>query len=273
MHRLAIPALLASVFLAFAGTAAAQQAAPAAPAAPAATAPGYQPTPGQAGKDVIWLPTPQIVVDKMLEVARVGPNDVVMDLGSGDGRTVITAARLGARAMGIEYNPDMVEFAKRSADAAGVSARASFVKADLFQTSFDEASVVTMFLLPRINLELRPKILALKPGTRIVSNTFTMGEWEPDTEIDLAGQPGCNSSYCRVLFWLVPRQVAGTYNVPQGRVTLRQEFQKLTGSMIQGGTMLEVSGRVIGEDIELSAGGKRYTGRVRDGALDLREAG
>lgn len=244
------------------------------PATPSnAPADGYQPTPGQAGKDVIWLPTPQIVVDKMLEVARVGPSDVVMDLGSGDGRTVITAARLGARAMGIEYNADMVEFAKRSAAAAGVSARASFVKADLFETSFAEASVITMFLLPRINLELRPKILALKPGTRIVSNTFTMGEWEPDSEIDLAGQPGCNSSYCRVLFWLVPRQVAGSYATPLGQVVLRQEFQMLSGSLTTGGTMLEVKGRVMGEDIEISAGGKRYRGMLKGSALELREAG
>ncbi|MBL8383162.1 MAG: class I SAM-dependent methyltransferase [Burkholderiales bacterium] len=261
-----VPARLAALLIAVCASAAqAQQ-----PAAPAA---GYQPTPGQAGKDVIWLPTPQIVVDKMLEVARVGPSDVVMDLGSGDGRTVITAARLGARAMGIEYNPDMVEFARRSADAAGVGARASFVKADLFETSFAEATVITMFLLPRINLDLRPKILALKPGTRIVSNTFTMGDWEPDTVIDLAGQPGCNSSYCRVLYWLVPRQVAGSYATPQGQVVLRQEFQMLSGSLTTGGAMLDVKGRVSGEDIEITAGGKRYRGLLKGGALELREAG
>ncbi|MFN0164295.1 MAG: class I SAM-dependent methyltransferase [Burkholderiales bacterium] len=267
MKNFRIP-LAALVFVALAAAAQAQQV-----ATSSAPADGFQPTPGQAGKDVIWLPTPQIVVDKMLEVARVGPSDVVMDLGSGDGRTVITAARLGARAMGIEYNADMVEFAKRSAAAAGVTARATFVKADLFETSFAEASVITMFLLPRINLELRPKILGLKPGTRIVSNTFTMGEWEPDNEIDLTGQPGCNSSYCRVLFWLVPRQVAGSYSTAQGQVLLRQEFQMLSGSLTAGGTMFEVKGRVMGEDIEITAGGKRYRGTVKGGALELREAG
>ena len=233
----------------------------------------YEPRPGQEGKDVIWLPTPQVVVDKMLDVARVGPKDFVMDLGSGDGRTVITAARRGATAVGIEYNPDMVEFAKRNAEKAGVSQKASFVKADLFATSFARASVVTMFLLPDINLKLRPKILALKPGTRIVSNTFTMGDWEPDVKVDLNGQPGCESSYCTVLHWVVPRKVAGTYSVAQGEVTLKQQFQMLTGALKSGGTSVEVKGRVRGELIELSAGDKRYTGRLKGKSLELREAG
>ena len=144
------------------------------------TPPIYEPTSGQEGKDVVWVPTPQVVVDKMLDMARVTPNDFVMDLGSGDGRTVITAARRGARAMGIEYNPDMVELSKRNAAKEGVTARATFVKADLFETDVSQASVITMFLLPDINLKLRPKLLELKPGTRIVSNSFTMGDWEAD---------------------------------------------------------------------------------------------
>ena len=266
-HKFAFP-LAALLIVAFVGSAHAQQAA--APAAPAAA---YKPEPGQQGKDVIWLPTPQVVVDKMLEVARVDSSDVVMDLGSGDGRTVITAAKLGARALGIEYNPDMVEFAKHNAEAAGVTAKASFVKADLFETSFAEASVITMFLLPRINLELRPKILGLKPGTRIVSNTFTMGDWLADSEIDLSGQPGCNSSFCRVLYWEVPQRVAGTYNVSQGEVTLAQEHQMLTGTLKSGGATLDLKGRVKGEAIEFSAGNKRYQGRLTNGALQLREAG
>ena len=260
---------LAAVFFAmFAGLASAQE-------KPASTAPraAYEPTSGQEGKDVIWLPTPQIVVDKMLEIARVGPTDVVMDLGSGDGRTVISAAKLGARAMGIEYNPDMVEFAKRSAEKAGVSKSASFVKADLFETSFARASVVTMFLLPDINLKLRPKILKLKPGTRIVSNTFTMGEWEPDTRVSLVGQPGCENSYCTVLYWVVPRKVAGTYNTAQGEVMLKQEFQMLTGTLGSGAAAQKIEGRVRGEEIEFSAGSKRYRGQLKGGALELREAG
>ena len=240
------------------------------PSAPAAT---YEPTSGQEGKDVIWLPTPQVVVDKMLEVARVGPKDYVIDLGSGDGRTVITAAKLGARATGIEYNPDMVEFARRNAEKAGVAGKATFAKADLFETSFARASVVTMFLLPDINLKLRPKILALKPGTRIVSNTFTMGDWEPDTKVEMNGKPGCESSYCTVLFWMVPRRVAGTYKVAQGEITLKQKYQKLSGTLKTDSGMREIKGRVRGENIEFAAGDKKYRGRLKDGALELRDAG
>lgn len=233
----------------------------------------YEPQPGQEGKDVIWLPTPQVVVDKMLDVARVGPRDYVMDLGSGDGRTVITAAKRGATAVGIEYNPDMVAYAKRNAEKAGVAQKASFVKADLFETSFAKASVITMFLLPDINLKLRPKILGLRPGTRIVSNTFTMGDWEPDVKIELNGQPGCESSYCTVLHWVVPRKVAGTYSVAQGEVTFKQQFQMLTGTLKSGGSSEDIKGRVRGEVIEFTAGGKRYTGRLKGKALELRDAG
>src|SRR6188768_1521809 len=141
----------------------------------------FEPQVGQAGKDVVWVPTPQVLVEKMLDMAKVTPQDIVYDLGSGDGRTVITAAKRGARAFGIEYNPDMVELSKKNAAAAGVNEdRATFMRADLFETDFSKATVITMFLLPDINLKLRPKILDMRPGTRIVSNTFTMGEWEAD---------------------------------------------------------------------------------------------
>src|SRR5262250_3520007 len=133
----------------------------------------FQPQVGQEGKDVIWVPTPQALVNKMLDMGKVTAKDYVIDLGSGDGRTVITAAKRGARAMGIEYNPDMVELAKRNAAKEGVSSRATFVKADLFETDVSKATVITLFLLPDINLRLRPRILDLKPGTRVVSNTFT----------------------------------------------------------------------------------------------------
>ena len=240
------------------------------PAASAAEKP-YVPQSGQRGKDVIWLPTPQVVVDKMLDLAKVTAQDVVIDLGSGDGRTVITAARLGARALGIEYNPDMVEFSKRQAAAAGVTERASFVKADLFETSFAEATVLTMFLLPELNRRLRPTILGLKPGTRIVSNTFTMAEWKPDAEADLIGQPGCDISFCRVLHWVVPQKVEGTYTVAQGEVRLEQEFQMLTGTLKQGTTVFTLTGRVYGEQIMLSAGNKQYVARLSGGRLELRE--
>ncbi|MCX7137510.1 MAG: class I SAM-dependent methyltransferase, partial [Proteobacteria bacterium] len=151
----------------------------------------YQPEPFQQGKDVIWLPTPDALVAKMLDLGQVTAKDFVIDLGSGDGRTVIAAAKRGARAMGIEYNPDMVELSKQNAVKAGVTDKATFVKADLFETDFSKATVITLFLLPDINLKLRPKILDLKPGTRIVSNTFTMGEWKDDetATVDEAESP------------------------------------------------------------------------------------
>src|SRR5829696_6004343 len=132
-----------------------------------ATTKPFEPTVGQAGKDVVWVPTPQALVEKMLDLAKVTPQDFVMDLGSGDGRTVISAAKLGASAMGIEFNPDMVELSKQNAEAAGVTGKATFLKADLFEADLSRATVITMFLLPQINIKLRPKILDLKPGTRI----------------------------------------------------------------------------------------------------------
>src|SRR5437773_6914190 len=173
----------------------------------------YQPEVGQAGKDVVWVPTPQALVDKMLDMAKVTSKDYVIDLGSGDGRTVITAAKRGAKALGIEYNPDMVELSKRNAAKEGVSDKASFLKADLFESDFSQATVITMFLLPEINLKLRPKILDLKPGTRIVSNTFTMGEWNADETALITDN--CYS-WCTALLWIVPAKVAGTWRSPQG---------------------------------------------------------
>src|SRR5262247_3076047 len=147
----------------------------------------YEPSVGQEGKDVVWVPTPQALVDKMLDMAKVTPKDYVIDLGSGDGRTVITAAKRGSKALGIEYNPDMVELSKRNAAKECVSDKASFVKADLFESDFSQAQVITMFLLPSINIKLRPKILDLKPGTRIVSNTFDMEDWKADETATASG--------------------------------------------------------------------------------------
>ena len=194
-----------------------------------ATQKPFEPQVGQAGKDVVWVPTPQTLVDKMLDMAKVTPQDVVFDLGSGDGRTVITAAKRGARAMGIEYNPDMVALSERNAKTAGVTDKATFVKADLFETDFSKATVVTMFLLPSINLKLRPKILDMKPGTRIVSNTFTMEDWQADETATVTD--GCSSSWCTALFWVVPAKVAGTWNTPNGALTLTQTFQMLSGTL------------------------------------------
>src|SRR5262249_17261428 len=175
--------------------------------------------------------TNQALVDKMLDMAKTTAQDYVIDLGSGDGRTVITAAKRGARAMGIEYNPDMVELSKRNATKEGVTQRANFMKADLFETDFSQATVITMFLLPDINRKLRPKILDLKPGTRIVSNTFTMGDWKPDETASITDN--C-SNWCTALLWIVPAKVGGTWHLPQGELKLTQTFQDVSGSLTAG---------------------------------------
>ena len=226
----------------------------------------YEPEVGQAGKDVVWVPTSQSLVDKMLDMAKVTPSDYVIDLGSGDGRTVITAAKRGARAHGIEYNPDMVELSKRAAAKEGVTDKATFAKADLFESDFSQATVITMFLLPDINIKLRPKILGLKPGTRIVSNSFTMGEWTAD-QTGTATE-GC-TSYCTAYLWIVPAKVEGTWRLPQGELTLKQTFQTLTGTLTTGGGSARISNaRMNGDRIVFTVGGAHYTGQVKGTTIE-----
>ena len=230
----------------------------------------YEPHVGQPGKDVVWVPTPQALVEKMLDMAKVTPKDYLMDLGSGDGRLVITAAKRGISALGIEYDPNMVALSKRHAEHAGVAGKATFVEADLFETDFKRASVITMFLMPDINLKLRPKILDLKPGTRVVSNSFTMGDWTPDATFEVSSAQGCSNSWCNVLFWVVPAKVAGTWKVPQGELTLKQEFQMLSGTFKTDGRTLALQGQVRGEEIAFKAGGREYRGKLNGKTLELR---
>jgi len=222
----------------------------------------YQPSVGQAGKDVVWVPTPQALVEKMLDIARVTAQDFVIDLGSGDGRTVIAAAKRGARALGIEYNPDMVALSQRNAEKEHVARRAEFVKQDLFQTDFSRATVITMFLTPDINLKLRPKLLALKPGTRIVSNSFTMGDWMPDESVTLDRKSGCDTSWCTALLWIVPAQAGGRHRIPQGELTLTQTYQKLAGTLRTEGQTVPVEGRIVGKQVFLTVGGRELRGSV-----------
>lgn len=221
----------------------------------------FEPQVGQAGKDVVWVPTPQALVDKMLDMAKVTPQDFVMDLGSGDGRTVITAAKRGSRALGIEYNPDMVELAKKNAAAAGVTDKATFEKADLFETDFSKAQVITMFLLPSINMKLRPKILDLKPGTRVVSNSFTMEEWQDDETGTVEGD--C-TSWCTAHLWIVPAKVDGTWQLGSNALTLKQSFQFFTGSL---GSQGVADGRLRGDEITFSVGNAKYTGKVEGNTI------
>lgn len=244
--------LCAAVLSLFAATASAQ--ATQAPATP------FEPQVGQAGKDVVWVPTPQALVDKMLDMAKVTPQDYLIDLGSGDGRTVITAARRGLRAHGIEYNPDMVTLAKRNAASAGVTDKATFVEADLFASDFSKAQVVTMFLLPSINIKLRPTILNMRPGTRIVSNSFTMEDWQADQSETI---PDC-TSWCTAHLWIVPAKVEGTWQLPQGALTLKQNFQMVTGSL--GSTPIS-DGRLRGDEITFKVGDASYTGRVQGNSI------
>lgn len=228
----------------------------------------YQPSVGQHGKDVIWIPTAQALADKMLNLAQVTSKDYVIDLGSGDGRFVITAAKRGARAHGIEYNPDLVELSKRTAAREGVSGKATFVKADLFESDFSQATVITMFLLPEINLQLRPRILDLKPGTRIVSNSFDMGDWTADQTITLGREEGCDNNYCQAYFWIVPAKVVGTWKLPQGELKLKQNYQMVTGDLHSGKSRASiVDGRLTGSQISFKIGDAHYTGSVIGSAM------
>jgi SAM-dependent methyltransferase len=229
----------------------------------------FTPQVGQAGKDVIWVPTPEALVDRMLAMAKVTANDIVYDLGSGDGRTVIKAAKLGATATGIEYNPDMVTLSQKNAQAQGVTGKATFMKADLFETDLSKATVITMYLLPDINLRLRPKILDLRPGTRVVSHAFTMGDWEPDERAEVEGRSA--------MLWIVPAKVGGNWTVkgPGGSydVQLTQTYQKLTGTARtgSGGGPIE-DGKVNGENVTFTIvdGGKRqrFVGKVAGGVIN-----
>jgi precorrin-6B methylase 2 len=221
----------------------------------------FEPVSGQAGKDVVWVPTPQPLVEKMLDMAKVTPQDVVMDLGSGDGRTVITAAKRGARAFGIEYNPDMVKLSQQNATKAGVTDKATFIQGDFYETDLDKAQVITMFLLPSINMKLRPKILEMRPGTRVVTNSFTMEDWQAD-ETETVG--GDCTSWCTAHLWIVPAKVEGTWSTPQGALVLKQSFQMLSGTM-SGAAISDA--KMTGDQIQFTANGTKYSGRVNGSSI------
>jgi SAM-dependent methyltransferase len=226
----------------------------------------YEPRVGQEGKDVVWVPTSQALVDKMLDMAKMTPSDYVIDLGSGDGRTVITAAKRGAKAHGIEYNPDMVALSKRNAEKAGVADKATFANADIFQSDFSSATVLTLFLLTDLNIKLRPTILDMKPGTRVVSNSFTMGDWTPEETAVVS--EGC-TSFCRAHFWIVPAKVDGTWQLGQSQLTIEQKYQNFTGRLATGNVVAPIAnGKLSGEQITFTAGGAEYAGRVSGSAME-----
>ena len=224
-------ALLAAV-LAWLPASALSQTPPQSPA----TQEEFKPQVGQAGKDVIWVPTPEYLVDRLLQMTQVTPNDFVVDLGSGDGRTVIAAAKkFHANSLGIEYNADMVVLSKKNAVQEGVSDKAKFVEGDIFATDFSRATVVTLYLLPDLNLRLRPMLLEMKPGTRVASHQFSMGEWQPDETSNFDGR----SAY----FWVVPARVEGNWTLAYGgkkpgaehAISLTQKFQMVEGAVVLPG--------------------------------------
>jgi SAM-dependent methyltransferase len=208
----------------------------------------FEPTVGQAGKDVVWVPTPDSVVERMLDMAAVKSGERVVDLGSGDGKIAIAAAKRGARARGIEFNPDMVALSKRNAQAQGV--RVDFAQGDIFASDFTDADVITLYLLPRLNERLRPILLDMKPGTRVTSHQFSMGDWTPDRTDELEGR--------QAHLWIVPAKVGGTWTVrvagqPDIRLQLNQQFQTLEGQATQGGSQTPLqAGKIDGSRVTFS---------------------
>lgn len=226
-----------------------------------------------------YVPTNQPTVDAMLRIANVGPGDVVIDLGSGDGRILITAAKYrGARGFGVDLDQELVTESLDNAKAAGVSNRVNFYRRDLFETRISEATVVTMYLLPHVNLQLRPRLFAeLKPGTRVVSHDYHMGEWKADVEATVRGHGS------RIYFWVIPAQVGGAWNLQVGRagaqpydVQFQQQFQEIDGSAMRAGRPSYVrASRLDGEHIFFSLiDGKdfdhvqRFEGRVNGNVIE-----
>ena len=226
----------------------------------------YTPKVGQEGKDIVWVPTPQTLVDRMLDMAKATPQDYVIDLGSGDGRTVITAAKRGIKAHGIEYNPEMVQLAKSNAEKERVADKATFANADIFESDFSQATVLTLFLLSDLNVRLRPTILKMTPGTRVVSNTFLMGDWEPDDKVE--APPGCQS-FCKASLWIVPANAEGTWQMGTTEFVLRQKYQVISGKVTAGNVVAPITnGKMLGDQISFTAGTAQYVGRVTGSAIE-----
>jgi hypothetical protein len=239
------PIVLAALSLSLAGCSTANVPVPAMP--PASIVP-----------DVVFVPTPFPVVDKMLEVARVGSGDVLYDLGSGDGRIVIAAAkRFGIRAVGIDIDPKRIEESNFNADTAGVRSRVDFRIADLFETDLGQASVVTLYLLPALNLRLRPKLFAeLGPGSRVVSHSFDMGDWKADSTLAVQARV--------IYYWMIPANVSGAWDLTmtsggsdtRHAIQFDQKYQEITSATIDGSD--RVAGpRVRGDSIYFFIGNSR----------------
>lgn len=239
------------------------------PAAASAQAPtrdeSWKPVVGMPGRDAVWVPTTHAMIETMLDLAKVTPDDFVMDLGSGDGRAIIAAAKRGARGRGVEFNPDLVQFSRKLAAEAGVADRAEFVQDDMYEADISEATVLALFLLPGNLEKLKPKFLALKPGTRIVANTFWMEGWEPDETV--RREDDCDS-WCTAHLFIIPARVGGTWKLPQGELALKQTNQMVIGTLTANGTTTPVEGRLRGAEITFTAGPEQYTGTVNGDRME-----
>jgi SAM-dependent methyltransferase len=228
-------------------------------ASAAVPAQSYQPYEGQPGKDVVWVPTSRVLVEKMLDLAGVTPKDFVIDLGSGDGRMVIAAAKRGARALGVEYEADMVALARRNAEQAGVAEKAKFVQGDMYEADISKASVLALFLLSTNLNRLVPKFLDLPAGTRIVTNSYRIDGWEEEKQLAL---DDC-TSWCSAFLYLVPARLQGSWKLPNGELQVTQNYQTLGGTLVRtGGREEKVEGKVTANRVRFTAGLDVYTGRV-----------
>ena len=226
----------------------------------------YKPTVGQEGRDAVWVPTSAAMVEKMLDMAKVTPADFIMDLGSGDGRMIIAAARRGVRGLGVEFNNDLVEFSRQEAKKAGVADKASFAQGDMYAADISKATVLGLFLLPSNLEKLTPKFLDLKPGSRIVANTFWVQGWEADATETL--QDGCET-WCTAHLFIIPAKAGGRWRTPRGELTLTQKYQMVEGTLAEGtGTPATVKGRLRGDALTLTIGATEYQGRLNGDTLD-----
>lgn len=225
----------------------------------------FEPYSGQPGKDVVWVPTPATTANKMMDVAKVTPQDFVMDLGSGDGRNIIAAAKRGARALGVEFNPEMVKLSEQTAAKEGVSDNARFVQGDMFTADISQATVMALFLLPDNLRKLEQKFQDLRPGTRIVVNTFGIDGWEATHSESAEGDCG---AWCSVILYIVPAKVAGNWRLAQGELTLEQKVQHITGTLTMDGVARAIeNGHVTGDQVVFSVGGVEYSGRLKDDTI------
>jgi len=227
----------------------------------------YKPQVGQAGKDVVWVPTPDEIVQRMLRMAKVTPQDTVYDLGAGDGKIAIAAGKMGATAVGIEYNPDLAKLAQCYVQSENLAGKARIIQGDVFKEDFSKATVVTMYLLPELNLKLRPIILDMKPGTRVTSHQFTMGDWEADETAEV--------DYRTAYLWIVPAKVQGTWTLreqgpgnAQYTVNLSQKYQKITGDVATGSAKQPLVGATVrGEEIRFAFNDDKGVTRTLTGTV------